>query len=453
MGERVDTPVTSPRWLGWHILLLLMAFSFMSWLNRTSIAIAYDTRLKRQFEISEEQIGYVYSAFFLAYAVCMAPGGWFADRFGARTALMFVGFGSGAFVALIGAIGLGPPTGSVQVLGMTVASVWLLLLLIRFVMGVFMAPIYPASGRAVGNWISLPRRASANGLITGAALVGNASSFILFGALIDAWNWPAAFLVTGIITGVVTLAWMALARDHPDRHFEMNPPAARQGTEQGNLWRLLGNRSLMLLTISYAAIGYFEYLFFFWMHHYFVDVQKLGETKSRYYTSVALLAMAAGMVVGGWLSDRFLRMYGRRWGRLLVAVGGMVGGAILLLAGLRASEPVSILVWFSLALAAVGATEGPFWTTAIELGKRRSATAFGIFNTGGNLGGLLAPSVTPWVCFHLPAEWDEITRWKIAISIGSVVCFLGAILWCGIDPGEPVSETGTTEIATAGQET
>ena len=75
-----------PTSVRWRILGLLMAFSFMSWLNRTSIMVAYDLRIKQQFGISEQQIGYVYTSFFLAYAILMTPGGWFADRCGARRA-------------------------------------------------------------------------------------------------------------------------------------------------------------------------------------------------------------------------------------------------------------------------------------------------------------------------------------------------------------------------------
>jgi MFS transporter, ACS family, D-galactonate transporter len=253
----------------------------------------------------------------------------------------------------------------------------------------------------------------------------------------------------------VALLWALQAKDHPHLHTRANEAERRIIADDVTLlpagkvlspapehegssgWRaLLGNRSLLLLTSSYAAVGYFEYLFFFWMHHYFDDVLKVGNQLSRYYTGIALLAMAAGMVSGGWLSDRLQRSYGRRWARLIVAAGGMVAGGLLLGVGLGADKPAWIVTWFSLALAAVGASEGPFWTTAIELGKRQSGTAFGIFNTGGNIGGLLAPSVTPFVCAHLSAAWDEIFRWKLAISLGALVCFLGAVLWWKIDPNE-----------------
>ena len=39
---------------------------------------------------------------------------------------------------------------------------------------------------------------------------------------------------------------------------------------------LLRNRSLLLLTVSYSAVGYFEYVFFYWMGYYFENVVKLN---------------------------------------------------------------------------------------------------------------------------------------------------------------------------------
>jgi dipeptide/tripeptide permease len=58
--------------------------------------------------------------------------------------------------------------------------------------------------------------------------------------------------------------------------------------------------------------------------------------------------------------------------------------------------------------------------------------AAGIFNTGGNLGGMLAPLVTPWVSNHLGWPWG--------IALGSIVCLIGVCLWLWIDPQERVAE-------------
>ena len=107
----------------------------------------------------------------------------------------------------------------------------------------------------------------------------------------------------------------------------------------------------------------------------------------------------------------------------------MLAGAACLGLGLLTRQPLWIVVWFSLALAAVGGTEGPFWATAIDIGGRRGATAAGIFNTGGNAGGVVAPIITPLVSTYL--------GWQSAIALGSAVCLAGVVLWYWIDPRRP----------------
>ena len=37
-------------------------------------------------------------------------------------------------------------------------------------------------------------------------------------------------------------------------------------------------------------------------------------------------------------------------------------------------------------------SEGPFWVTAIELGGSQGGVSAALLNTGGNIGGILAPS-------------------------------------------------------------
>jgi dipeptide/tripeptide permease len=83
-------------------------------------------------------------------------------------------------------------------------------------------------------------------------------------------------------------------------------------------------------------------------------------------------------------------------------------------------------------LASVGATEGPFWATAIELGGRHGGTSAGIFNTGGNAGGVLAPILTPFISKHFGWPWG--------IGLGSVVCLAGVAFWLGVNPEKEAIE-------------
>ena len=177
----------------WRILALLLAFSFMSWFNRVSMPVAYDERIRAALGISEEVIGSVYSALLFAYMLCMTPGGWFVDRVGSRRTLTIMGLGSALFVAATRVVGLA----ALSATG-TVAA----LLAVRTALGVFTAPIYPGSGHAIARWFPLRQRAAANGAVMGAALIGIAASYFAFGSLLDLFDWPAAFLVTGAVTGL-----------------------------------------------------------------------------------------------------------------------------------------------------------------------------------------------------------------------------------------------------------
>jgi MFS family permease len=429
MSTPLATPLTYPTAVRWRIFAILVAFSFMSWFNRVSMSVAYDERIWK-LGISETAIGWVYSAFLFVYMLFMTPGGWFADRFGARLALAVMGFGSALFGVWTGMIGFAV---------FSAGSVLVLLLVVRGLMGLFTAPIYPATGRILAHWLPAGQRAAANGAIMAAALVGISSTYVGFGTLLDWFDWPIAFVITGTITALAALLWTWYGRNRPQEHpganaaelqwIGDNPQLDEPATRVSRGWlSLLSNRSLVLLTVSYGAIGYFEYLFYFWMHYYFEKVLTVGKTESRLFSTILSLAMAGGMLMGGWLSDRLAQGRGQRFGRTIVVVGGMLLGAALLGVGILATDVHMIVAYFAVAMAAVGATEGPMWATAIELGGRHGATAAGIFNTGGNAGGVIAPIITPLVSRY----WG----WQWGIGLGGLVCLAGACLWLWIDPSE-----------------
>jgi MFS family permease len=427
----------APTRVRWHILAWLMGLCLISHVNRASMSVAGTDRIMEQFGIDPTQMGAVYSAFLLVYSLCMIPGGLFIDRFGPRQALMVVGFGSALFGALTGVTGWLVSSGANLLLG---------LMLVRGAMGLLSAPLHPAAARAIGNWFPFAQRSLANSIVTCAAIVGVALSYPGFGALIKMLDWPGAFLVCAAATALLTILWMVCATDRPAQHRKTNDAECeligtveeqRTGASSGRArdWLpLLRSRSLILVTLSYAAVGYFQYLFVYWMQFYFDKVLHLGVTASKFYAGILQLALAVGMPLGGWLSGRLARNLGVRRGRALVSGWGMTASALLLGLGVLAREPVWIVTWFALAHATLGASEGPFWATAVDIGGRHGGTGAAICNTGGNVGGMLAPVITPWVSGHFGWPWG--------IGLGGVICFFGALCWCGIDPQPRLQHSG-----------
>src|SRR2546426_3361119 len=118
------------------MIALMVGFSVMSYFDRTIMSIA-GPKIIKEFSLSATQIGWVYSAFILSYAVLMIPGGRLADRFGPWRVLTLMGLGAGLFTGLTA---LGGKTG----LG-TLVGVFPALIILRLGFGVSTAPIYPSN--------------------------------------------------------------------------------------------------------------------------------------------------------------------------------------------------------------------------------------------------------------------------------------------------------------------
>jgi len=428
-----------PTMVRWRIVGLLLGYAALVHFNRISIAVAGTERLIPEFHISPVKMGALMSAYLWTYTLMMTPGGWFIDRFGSRASLLVVGFGSALCVGLTG------------VAGFTVTSATLivpLLFAIRACLGVTNAPFHPGAAHAVSRWIPGPQRVSVNGLVNAAALAGISCTYYLFGFMMDRLGWPGAFVCAAVVTGLVAAVWMATAASGPAQHAGVNAEERRLiGTEDPSRpvatrsssvppWK---KRSVILLTLSYAAVGYFQYMFFYWMQYYFDTVLGLGKDRGRLYATIPSVAMALGMAAGGWLTDAAQTRWGPRRGRTLVTVSGMIASAALLGAGILFRDATWIVTCFSLALASLGASEGAFWTTATDLGGERAGVAAAIVNTGGNAGGALAPLLTPLISAHF--------GWQGGMAVAALYCFLGAILWRWIDPDEGFQSPRSGEIS------
>src|SRR5687768_16379573 len=128
-------PAGSRRWL---ILAFLMGLCFISHFNRASITSAGDDQIMKQYGISPQSMGVIYSSFLIVYTLFMIPGGWLIDRRGPRFALACMGLGSALFCVFTGAIGFG---------FLAAAQIWLALFVVRSLMGLFTVPLHPGAAR------------------------------------------------------------------------------------------------------------------------------------------------------------------------------------------------------------------------------------------------------------------------------------------------------------------
>lgn len=417
------------------IVAALVGLSALAHFNRTCMAVAGNVLIEAR-QLSEQQMGLVYSTLLIVYTLCMTPGGWLTDVIGGRRTIAVVGLSSALLCGATGAAGWW--SGSATAL---LAS----LLVVRGVFGACNAPFYPATGKVVSRWVPLEHRALANALVTGAFPVGVALAYPLYGGLCGMFGWQTAFLIAGAATALATAVWLKVGREEPDASGEIPPatsysPApptrARPDTHRVNWRALAATRSLWLLAVSYSAVGYVEYLLIYWMERYLKTIMRLSTTESRLAAMIPMLCMAACMPLGGWISDRLMAWLGYRWARAGVALAGMCACAAALFTSTLAPSAGYSVAAFAAALAAIGVAEAPAWATAVDLGGKDGATSAAVVNTGGNSGGVISPALSPWLVGLLRPLVGEAAGWDWTLRLGAAVCFLGGLLWIWIDASE-----------------
>ena len=420
--ERRVEPRVSASWR--RTVLLLMLVVAMGHFNRIGISVAGAERIIPHSGVSPESMGMVYSAFLVVYTLAMLPGGWFIDRFGARAALVLLGFSSTLFVALTGAVGLVAHGASSLLLG---------LILTRGLLGLTNAPLHPASARMVFEQVPAPFRGFANGLVTFAACLGMAICYYAMGSLIDLFDWPIAFVISSGLTLFVALVWTYCTRASRE---PVGTDAAERpaSSDFSALVRVIRRPSVICIALSYAAYGYFQYLFFYWIEYYFVQIQHQNVAMARRYTTMITLGMGVGMISGGWLADRVPRTFSPRARRALVPVLGMIASGSVFELGLLAPNAQGTLIAFVVAAAMLGLCEAGFWTTVVELGGPFGGTAAGLMNTGGNAGGTLSPYLTPLFSTFFVTHYGNDMGWRLSLAIAGAVVVAGAALWWGVNP-------------------
>jgi len=410
-----------------NIIALMLAFSVASYFGRTIMSIAAPG-IMQQFALSEPQMGAIYTAFLISYAIMNIPGGYLADRFGPRLVLAAVGVGAGMFTGLTA---LGGKPGLGAYLGVLPAF-----FLIRFGMGLCTGPLYPTCARTMSNWIPRARHAQVQGLVTGGAGLGGATSPLLFSWMIDAFGWQVSFSLVGAATVTLAFFWYKYVRDHPSQHPGVRRADTfldRQSAEPmpnelavRTAWRpLLTNPHLLTLAFSCFTLNYFVYVYFFWIYYYLVKVRDFSTHESAVATTVIFLTGMIMSPFGGWLSDRLVERRGEKTGRRIVPIVSLTLGALLLCVAINLSNSVVTVELLSLSLGLALCSDGPYWATAIRLGGKHAGAAGGILNTGANFGGV-APYVAPLIASHFGWAWG----WYSA----SMVLLAGIVAWFFIDP-------------------
>jgi ACS family glucarate transporter-like MFS transporter len=410
----------------WRILGLLGTLSFTSYLLRGNLSIAAPTMMA-DLQLSEIQWGWVMGAFPLGYALFQFPGGVWGGRIGPRKALTLIALAWGVLVALTAAMPSGGIASPMLILACLVAT--------QFMVGVAHAPVFPIVAASIERWFPVGRWGLPNGLTSSGLTIGLAVTASALPWLIGAYGWRQSFVLLAPFSIAVAALWWWYARDRPSQHRAANAAevemiyAGRDPAELADASRLepraqpawlrvLKNRDVQLVTLSYACMNFVFYVVFSWGYYYLVKVRGFSEQDAGFLTSAQWLGAGIGAALGGWACDRLCGALGLRWGSRWAIVIGLLASAVLLLGVAFHPRADVAAVMLGLCFFFNQTTEGPFWATATAIGGRHAGAAGGLLNTGANLMGFVNALLLTLVA--------DAYGWTAAMAIGAVFAVIGA---------------------------
>ncbi|HET6675120.1 MAG TPA: MFS transporter [Nitrospiraceae bacterium] len=405
------------------LLSLLFLISVVTYIDRVNISVTA-RQMMPAFGLTDQEIGHVFSAFVLGYALCQIPGGRLGDRWGARMVLTAALIWWSVFTGLTALAATSPLAG---VLGITGS-----LLFVRFMLGVGEAVALPNFNRAVADWVPSHRRGLGIGIAIGGIGVGAAITPPLAAWIMVNWGWQVVFYLCAALGLLVAIVWMYAAGSRhldpascPDEPSDSvsKAPASRPPVP----WKQFSSHgTLRWLVLSYSCLGYVAYVYMSWFYLYLVNVRGFDVLRGGWFASAPFLAILVFCPFGGWITDRAALRWGVKRGRLLVGMTGMLLAGAAIALGSFAVSPTLAIIALSLGAGWLYFTVGAYWTSATDLSKAHTGTLSGIMNTGANLGGAISPSLTPWIADY----WG----WPAALGAAALVAIAGGVMWLKVDP-------------------
>ena len=366
--------------LRWWIIGLVTLGTILNYLARSTLSVAAPT-LKEDFSMSTQDYAWVVLAFQASYTVMQTVAGSLLDALGTRLGFFLFAVGW-AFANMAHALATG----------------WQSLAVFRALLGATEAAAIPAGAKTVSQWFPPRERPLATSFFQMGTSVGNMVAPPLVAFCILAWNWQAAFIVTGALSLVWAGLWWWGYRD-PDAHPRLTKEerAVIASGRDDDVTAKPATRKDVLKSRSFWAIAVPRFLsepawqtFNFFIPLYLVAVWNLDLKSIALWAWLPFLAadfgsLAAGLLPG-WLMKRGAPLLSSRKITMTLGALCMIGPACI---GLATSPGMAIAL-FCVGGFAHQMLNGALITLCADVFDTRTVgTASGMAGTSAWIGGML----------------------------------------------------------------
>jgi ACS family hexuronate transporter-like MFS transporter len=374
----VDRAVVNAGRVRWIVVLLLFAATVINYVDRQMIGLLKPT-LQAEFRWDETTYADIVFYFQLAYAIGYLVFGHIVDRIGART-----GFAISFIIWTVAHM--------LHAAARSVAS----FAAVRFMLGIGESGSFPSALKAVTEWFPKKERAFATGLFNAGSNVGAIVTPFIVAALTVSYGWRGAFVITGLVSSLWLVAWLALYRRPRDSKRVSKAELAYIESDQADPaakvpWlRVLRAKEAWAFAIGKFLTDPVWWMFLFWLPDFLhkrhgLDLKTFGPSVAAVY-----IVSDLGSIGGGWLSSHLIH---RGWSVNAARKTTMLICA-LAVTPIFLAQYVSSL-WLAVAIISLAAAAHQAWsanlfTLASDMFPRKAVgSVYGIGGTAGAVGGML----------------------------------------------------------------
>ncbi len=357
----------------WVVVALLWVVALLNYLDRQVIFAVFPL-LQSDLRVSNFELGLLGTAFLWVYGLLSPLGGYAADRFNRRWVILLSLAVWSAITWL---------TGHCRTYGE--------LLTARGLMGISEACYLPAALALIADYHGEETRSRATGLHQSGLYAGIALGGFGGGWMGDRYGWRAAFTVLGIAGLIYAVVLTGGLKEAPDRRAQRSESARKKISFISAVAQLLSSRKFLALTGVNSLVSLAYWCVYTWLAIFLYERFRMSLTVAGFSSTFYIQAASfAGILLGGWLADRWVRS--NRRGKILTqTIGLAIAAPFLFLVGTTASQAILLicLLLFGLGRGFFDCNLMPVLCEIVSPHLR--ATAYGFLNlTSCIVGGAMA---------------------------------------------------------------
>ncbi|XP_016958620.1 putative inorganic phosphate cotransporter [Drosophila biarmipes] len=383
----------------------------------------------RYYNFTTKEKSVLQSGFFFGYIVTQVPGGYFAQRYGAKTMLMY-GLGIAAVITV-----LSPMFMQLGVLTFVA---------MRFVMGLAQGAVHPATHALLAKWAPADERGILGTLCYSGAQFGTVMMLATSGFIADsALGWPSIFYLGGAAGFLWMIFWYVFSASTPEEHRLISPGELKFITESrsdGKMqsaeklaptpWKaIFSSMAFLSLLVVHCTHMFGYWVLLMQIPTYMKKVYDVDIKKGALLSSLPYMTMLVLSFFFVWLSKVLQRKEGMSLSfnrKIFNSIGHWIPMLSLIALGYVPTDNAPLAVTLlTLTVGISGATYLGFQVNHIDLSPNYAGTLMGLTNGAANV----MSGVAPLIVGQIVDDETSVTQWRWVFLLAAAFYFLGNLLF------------------------